>query len=559
MVKSGHFLCVLEIGARKLSGLLSRRDFDTEVLHPDYLICLAGRIIQYVERSGLYDLKGRYEHMPPLEDLARVIANGWPPDSEEKEIRVQTDEAIKTLFGERYHSRSMYRHRTVFQSGKENVSFAGFVHEDAPDSGAYRGMSLIWFPVGHNDEQPASSLLTLVCGTKGLSPDEHILGRPGHVRHLQGLRRYLAATVGVSAWVKHDPTNLGQPVPKIIQEQHPQFSRVYSRYGNYIYCAVEVPKDPEKAQVVAAALLDLYAWERNWTPLKAASGEITAFRNALRKHLFPRVAKEQLVGLLRERRFVVLQGPPGTGKTRMAKQVLRDSFQEKGRSVQFHPAVTYETFVSGIMPAVSEKSLAFTVSPGWLVQAIRDAQDGEFLLHVDEINRADLSRVLGEAIYLFEPREIASGELGSVRLPQELDDGTRDLTMPQGLYVLGTMNTADRSIAILDMAVRRRFAFVDIWPDIEVVANQGIELATEAFSRLQDIFVQYSPDDALALVPGHSYFLAESEPELRNRLVFELIPLLREYLLDGRLGSCDSEIRAYIDWLEGEIANGVKG
>ncbi|MBU4554330.1 MAG: hypothetical protein KUA30_04300, partial [Candidatus Desulforudis sp.] len=76
--------------------------------------------------------------MPPLEDLARVIANGWPPDfSEEKEIRVQTDEAIKTLFGERYHSRSMYRHRTVFQSGKDKVSFAGLVHEDTLESGAY--------------------------------------------------------------------------------------------------------------------------------------------------------------------------------------------------------------------------------------------------------------------------------------------------------------------------------------------------------------------------------------------------------------------------------------
>ncbi len=503
-------------------------------------------------------LEGLRDQLSAIDELARVIALGYPADAEEKELKSQMDGAIQGVFGERYHARSPYRFRTVLFSGNDKVSFAGLVREDAPDSGVYGGMSLIWFPVGHDDGQPASSLLTLVCGTKGLSPDEHILGRPGHVRHLQGLRRYLAASVGVSVWVKHDPTNLGQPVPKVIQEQYPQFSRVFSRYGNFIYCAVQVPKELEKARTVVSAFLDLYAWERNWTPLKAASEEIIEFRNGLRNHLFPCVTQEELVNLIRTRRFVVLQGPPGTGKTRMAKRILRENFKGKGRSVQFHPAVTYETFVAGITPAVSEKNLLFTVSPGWLLQAIRDTRDDEFLLHIDEINRADLSRVLGEAIYLFEPREIASGELGSVRLPQELDDGTRDLTMPQGLYILGTMNTADRSIAILDMAVRRRFAFVDVWPDIEVVTNQGIALATEAFSRLQDIFVQYCPDEALSLVPGHSYFLADSESELKSRLVFELIPLLREYLLDGRLGSCESEIRAYIDWLEGEIAYGVE-
>ncbi len=116
------------------------------------------------------------------------------------------------------------------------------------------------------------------------------------------------------------------------------------------------------------------------------------------------------------------------------------------------------------------------------------------------------------------------------------------------------MNSADRSIAILDLAVRRRFAFVDVWPDLEVVAAQGRPLATEAFGRLQDIFAQYAPDEALVLLPGHVYFLADSDEELAHRLRYELMPLLGEYLQEGRLGPCEGELRAYLGWLESELA-----
>lgn len=120
------------------------------------------------------------------------------------------------------------------------------------------------------------------------------------------------------------------------------------------------------------------------------------------------------------------------------------------------------------------------------------------------------------------------------------------------------MNSADRSIAILDVAVRRRFAFVDVWPDLEVVRNQGLDLATEAFGKLQDIFAQYAPSDALHLLPGHAYFLAESEEQLGRRFRFELIPLLEEYLQEGRLAACQSEIEAYVDWLQSRTIGHVK-
>jgi len=116
------------------------------------------------------------------------------------------------------------------------------------------------------------------------------------------------------------------------------------------------------------------------------------------------------------------------------------------------------------------------------------------------------------------------------------------------------MNTADRSISIMDLAVRRRFAFIDIWPQREVVDDQKLPLASEAFGKLQDIFIQFATEDTLVLLPGHSYFLAENENELRNRFRYELIPLLQEYLLDGRVTAMNSHIQGFIDWLLMRIA-----
>jgi 5-methylcytosine-specific restriction enzyme B len=491
--------------------------------------------------------------MTALSKLAIVVREGLPENTSRDELGRRCRDALEGIFGERYHTRSPRATRVVLMPSEDNVSFAGFVHPDSPSSGAYGGTSLIWFPISRDEGHESNSLLTLVCGTRGLSPDEQILGRPGHARNLRALRRHLSH-LDVPAWSKYDPANLSQALPETVRRQYPDFAPVFGRYGNYIYCAAAVPKDPVLGEQVVAAFLDLYAWERGWVPLKAASGEVETYLNSLRSNLFERIDRPALVQLLNERQFVILEGPPGTGKTRMAREILEQDFGGSGMTVQFHPAVTYETFVAGISPDVSTSSLRFGVSPGWLVRAARQTS-GKFLLHIDEINRADLGRVLGEAIYLFESREIQEGNARAVTLPQPLDDGTRDFSIPPNLYVLGTMNSADRSIAILDLAVRRRFAFVPLWPDFEVVSAQKLPFATEAYAQLLDLFTQYAPEEALVLMPGHSYFLASSERELIGRLKYELLPLLNEYLQEGRLGACESEIRAYVDWLEGQIAH----
>lgn len=490
-----------------------------------------------------------------LEELTALIAGGTLTDDDRR--------TLTGIFGSgrRYHARSLTPHevRVNPQPHDAGIPFAGYLPPDSPSSGAYDGMSLVWFPARGG----GASLLTFVVGTRGLGQDAGILGRPGHARYLQSLSRHLRSS-GVRGfiWVKRDPTNLAEPMPEAFiralgdvdgldPDRYDGAIRRYGTDSRVIYAAAEVRHGDPHARAVVGGFLGLYGVERGWLPTVNARGEIARLQTELRAAIFPKVSEAEVVRLLRQRRFVILQGPPGTGKTRMARSVMQRSFAGQGETVQFHPAVSYETFVGGIAPEVASRELRFAVAPGWLVRAARAAASRDFVLHIDEINRADLGRVLGEAIYLFEPREIARGEARHVTLPQPLDDGAATLSIPPGLFVLGTMNSADRSIAILDLAVRRRFAFVDIWPDLDVVREAGLPLAVEAFGRLVDLFVQYATDDVLPLLPGHAYFLAESEPELRDRLRYELQPLLREYVVEGRLGALDSGLRAYLDWLEG--------
>lgn len=102
----------------------------------------------------------------------------------------------------------------------------------------------------------------------------------------------------------------------------------------------------------------------------------------------------------------------------------------------------------------------------------------------------------------------------------------------------------------MDLAVRRRFAFVTLPPDRAAVASRGVASATAAFDQVADVFVEHAPGEALHLMPGHAYFLVKDEGELRDRLRFEVIPLLDEYLQQGLLGPATNELYAVRDALE---------
>ncbi len=160
----------------------------------------------------------------------------------------------------------------------------------------------------------------------------------------------------------------------------------------------------------------------------------------------------------------ILYGPPGTGKTYMAELLARhlvgggNGFWDL---VQFHPAYAYEDFIQGIRPVSHpDGSLAYPLVPGRFLtfcEAAR-ARQGVCVLIIDEINRTDLARVFGEVLYLLEyrDREITLAAGGTVQIPKNV-------------RILGTMNTADRSIALVDYALRRRFAFLSLFPDYDVL------------------------------------------------------------------------------------------
>jgi 5-methylcytosine-specific restriction protein B len=440
------------------------------------------------------------------------------------------------LFDTRYHSRSRPRDafRDAYGLKDEGVPYAGVIAPENPSSGAYGGASIAWFPCD------GGTLMTLVVGTKGLAPDEGLLTRHGHRRRISALRNYLAQR-GIASWSKADPAAISTRLPDAVRRYFPSCEAVFNRYGDVIYSTAWVPQgDTATAEAVVRSYFDLYGHERGWVVRASAEQEAEEFFGALQSYLFPTVTAADVNALLRERRFVILQGPPGTGKTRMADEVRREFFGSHGRTVQFHPAVTYEDFVVGLSPDPADAGLRFRAKPGWLLQAAADSHDTPYLLIVDEINRADLGKVLGEAIYLFEPGEVGGSQAREVHLTHAIDERFT-FTLPASLYVLGTMNTADRSIAGLDLAVRRRFAFVTLMPDPRVVE---LPAAREVFDKLMDVFVEHASNDMLHLLPGHSYFLARDDRHLRDRFRYDLLPLIDEYLRQGLLGPATSDLHA---------------
>ncbi len=173
---------------------------------------------------------------------------------------------------------------------------------------------------------------------------------------------------------------------------------------------------------------------------------------------------ENIINLLDYKQQVIFQGPPGTGKTYIAQKLARHLTNENDECwdlVQFHPSYSYEDFVRGYRPILENGRPTFRLKDGPLLRIAARARavgtEQKCVLIIDEINRGNLAKVLGELYFLLEYRN----------QPIELmyrEEGDEPFRMPPNLYIIGTMNTADRSIALVDLALRRRFAFVEFDP-----------------------------------------------------------------------------------------------
>jgi 5-methylcytosine-specific restriction protein B len=412
-------------------------------------------------------------------------------------------------------------------------------------------MSIAYFPA-----ENAPCLLSFVVGTQGLNPDEEVLGRPGHARKVQAICAWLNNKHGngrLVAWAKEDPVRTDLDIPGPVAKEYPAYQAAYAKYGKWLYGIFVPTGNAEATRDAATALLDLMFEERGYRPLKNCLQEYEQIRAEWFQDLMADTTPEEVLTLLRERRYVILQGPPGTGKSRMAELLLRDQYRGRGFSVQFHPNTTYENVVGGLAPEKTNENLGlrFTPKRGYLMQAAEQAARNpreHYLLHIDEINRADLAKILGEAIYLLEAGE---AEPRRIDLPYDFGQpfGTW-LSLPANLHILGTRNSPDRSIAIVDVAVRRRFAFVKLWPQLRVVQEKGCPLMERAFMDLTTIFVEHASRDAFDLVPGHSYYLERDERVAKRRLQTTLAPLLEEYLAQGYVAGFSEPIRSYLQWLE---------
>jgi 5-methylcytosine-specific restriction enzyme B len=244
--------------------------------------------------------------------------------------------------------------------------------------------------------------------------------------------------------------------------------------------------------------------------------------------------------LLEEKGQVIFYGPPGTGKTYVARKLAE--YFAGGRDgvelVQFHPSYAYEDFVAGYRPRPKGES-GFILAPGPLkriADRAREQPDRKFVLVIDEINRGNVAKVFGELYFLLEYRD------EEVRL-QYADEPDERFSLPENLWVIGTMNTADRSIALIDAALRRRFYFVPFFASEEPVKwvlrrwlkenKSGMEWVADVVDRANEIL-----GSAHAAI-GPSYFMRPALSEEWVELVWEhaIVPYLAErfYGVEERL------------------------
>ena len=248
--------------------------------------------------------------------------------------------------------------------------------------------------------------------------------------------------------------------------------------------------------------------------------------------------------LLEDKLQVIFQGPPGTGKTYVAQKLANHlaGSEDRVTLVQFHPSYAYEDFVQGFRPTILDNGQAgFKLTDGPLRKAAdraREDPEAKHFLVIDEINRGNLARILGELYFLLEYRD---NEM-------DLQYSDEPFSLPDNLYIIGTMNTADRSIALVDLALRRRFYFVEFHPDddpVKGVLRNWLRAKVpnmEWVANVVDAANEKLSDDRHAAI-GPSYFMKPDldESDVKRIWKHSVLPYIEERLFgnDDRVSEFD--------------------
>ena len=266
-----------------------------------------------------------------------------------------------------------------------------------------------------------------------------------------------------------------------------------------------------------------------------------------------KVELESVLDRLRDKKNIILQGPPGTGKTWLAKRLAfaltgqRD--ESKVRAVQFHPNLSYEDFVRGWRPTGDGR---LSLADGVFMEAIRAASknpSSRFVVVIEEINRGNPAQIFGELLTLLEAGKRTPNEALELCYP-DADGKRRPVHIPENLYVIGTMNIADRSLALVDLALRRRFAFISLQPRFGstwrkwIVSAGNVEphLVADIERRIVELNERIAADARLGTQfrIGHSYVTPTHRLEagatskwFKQVVETEISPLLEEYWFDA--------------------------
>lgn len=264
----------------------------------------------------------------------------------------------------------------------------------------------------------------------------------------------------------------------------------------------------------------------------------------------PKAKIEKTLKRLETKKNIILQGPPGTGKTWLAKRLAFALIGQRNdnqiKAVQFHPNLSYEDFIRGWRPS-GEGRLSLVDGPFMeMIKKSIENPEKEYVIVIEEINRGNPAQVFGEMLTLLETDKRNPDE--ALELSYKKSDGER-VFIPENLYVVGTMNVADRSLALVDLALRRRFAFIDLEPTLGkawqrwVHSQNGIDIdfLRQIDSRMTDLNNEISADTNLGaqFQVGHSYVTPAGNMKINNPKAWfsdvvatEIAPLLDEYWFD---------------------------